>query len=59
MSIDESKKSGDVEVDVDIPEELFKREVLIEKGSSMLRRFQMEDEEMVGEDVRDRLLLTW
>lgn len=59
LSIDESKKSGDVEVDVDIPETLFEREVLIEKGSSMLRRFQMEDEEMVGEDVRDRLLLTW
>jgi len=59
LSIDESKKSGDVEVDVDIPEDLFEREVLIEKGSSMLRRFQMEDEEMVGEDVRDRLLLTW
>jgi DNA adenine methylase len=59
LSIDESKKSGDVEVEVDIPEGLFERELLIEKGSSMLRRFQMEDEEMVGEDVRDRLLLTW
>jgi len=59
LSIDESKKSGDVEVSVDIPEDLFEREVLIEKGSSMLRRFQMENKEMVGEDVRDRLLLTW
>jgi DNA adenine methylase len=59
LSIDKSKKSGDVEVDVDVPEDLFEQEVLVEKGSSMLRRFQMEDEEMVGENVRDRLLLTW
>lgn len=59
LSIDGEKKSGDVEVDVRIPDKLFEREVLIEKGSSMLRRFQKEDEEMVGEDVKDRLLLTW
>lgn len=59
LSLDESKKSGDVEADHDIPEELFERELLVEKGSSMLRRFQMGDEEMSGEDVRDRLLLTW
>lgn len=59
LSIDGSKKSGDVEVDVGIPEELFERQLIVEKGSSMLRRFQKEDEEMVGEDVSDRLLLTW
>lgn len=59
LSIDGSKKSGDVEIEVDFPDELFAREVVIDKGSSMLRRFQMEDEEMVGEDVSDRLLLTW
>jgi DNA adenine methylase len=59
LSIDGSKKSGDVEVDVGIPDGLFEREVLIDKGSSMLRRFQKEDETMMGEDVSDRLLLTW
>lgn len=59
LSIDGSKKSGDVEIDVGIPEDLFERQLLIDKGSSMLRRFQKEDEEMTGEDVSDRLLLTW
>lgn len=59
LSIDGSKKSGDVQVDVGMPEGAFEREVLINKGSSMLRRFQKEDQTMEGEDVSDRLLLTW
>lgn len=59
LSIDGSKKSGDIQVNVGIPEGMFEREVLIEKGSSMLRRFQKEDQTMDGEDVTDRLLLTW
>lgn len=59
LSIDGSKKSGDVEVDVGIPEGVFERQILIDKGSSMLRRFQKEDEVMEGEDVSDRLLITW
>jgi DNA adenine methylase len=59
LSIDGHKKSGSKIVQLDIPKDLFKREVLIEGGSSMLRRLQKTGEIMIGEDVHDRLLLTW
>jgi len=60
LSIDGHKKSGSKIVHLDIKkDDLFKRELLIEGGSSMLRRLQKTGEIMVGEDVHDRLLLTW
>lgn len=59
LSIDGFKKSGRVTLDIDLPPGLFKRELLIRQGSSMLRRFQKEGETMVGEDVAERLLLSW
>ena len=59
LSIDGHKKSGTKNIELNIPPELFKRQLLIEGGSSMLKRFQKKDEAMIGEDVRDRLLLTW
>jgi len=59
LSIDGSKKSGKQMIDVGIPDGLFESEMLVDLGSSMLRRFQKNGETMEGEEVQDRLLLTW
>ncbi len=59
LSIDGNKKSGNKICDLPIPENLFKREILIDCGKSMLRRFQIEGQTMLGEQVFDRLLLTY
>lgn len=59
LSIDGTKKSGDLLCDVAIPPRLFKREVFINCGRSMLRRFQMEGQSLETEVVADRLLLTY
>jgi DNA adenine methylase len=53
------EKSGTVALNFDIPEGLFEREVLIDCGGSMLKRFQKRGESMEDEVVHDRLLLTW
>lgn len=59
LSIDGKKKSGQVNCCLDIPEGLFEREVFVNCGRSMLRRFQMEGESLEEEVVHDRLLLTY
>ncbi|MFY9822580.1 MAG: Dam family site-specific DNA-(adenine-N6)-methyltransferase [Thermoanaerobaculia bacterium] len=59
LSIDGMKKSGDRTCDLPIPRGLFEREVFIDCGRSMLRRFQMAGESLEGEHVSDRLLLTY
>jgi len=59
LSLDGKKKSGTVSLNFDIPQGLFEREVSIDCGSSMLRRFQKRGETMENEVVHDRLLLTW
>ena len=59
LSIDGKKKSGKKTVEVSIPDGLFEREMYIKGGSSMLKRFQSDGEVMIGEDVQERLLLTW
>ena len=59
MSIDGTKKSGDVYCDIAIPSGLFEREILVNMGQSMLKRFQMGGQRMETEAVRDRLLLTY
>ncbi len=59
LSIDGNKKSGNKICDLSIPENLFKREILVDCGKSMLRRFQIEGQTMIGEQVFDRLLLTY
>jgi len=59
LSIDGRKKSGGKEIKVETPHHLFEREIFLDCGSSMLRRFQNGGKIMVGEDVHDRLLLTW
>lgn len=59
LSIDGSKRSGDFLCAIPIPPGLFQREVLVNCGRSMLRRFQMEGQTLENEVVADRLLLTW
>ena len=59
LSIDGNKKSGDYVCDIHIPDDLFKQEILVDCGSSMLKRFQMDGMEMINENVADRLLLTY
>ena len=58
LSIDGTKKSGNHVCDVAIPHGLFEREVLIDVGRSMLKRFQMEGRSLEKHVVSDRLLLT-
>lgn len=59
LSLDGSKRSGAKVCDVPIPDGLFQREVLVNCGRSMLRRFQMGGRTLEGEVVADRLLLTY
>jgi DNA adenine methylase len=59
LSLDGTKKSGDKHVALPIPEGLFEREVYVQLGRSMLRRFQMDGQTLESEHVSDRLLLTY
>lgn len=59
LSIDGTKKSGKVNCDLDIPTGLFEREVFVNCGRSMLRRFQRAGESLEDDVVHDRLLLTY
>jgi DNA adenine methylase len=59
LSIDGKKKSGKKIIDLQISPEVFEREVYLNGGSSMLKRFQNGGQEMMGENVHERLLLTW
>jgi len=58
LSIDGTKRSGEVTCDLPIPKGLFEREALVNCGRSMLRRFQMNGQTLESEVVADRLLLT-
>lgn len=59
LSLDGMKKSGRVYVSIQPPDGLFEREMMLDSGRSMLRRFQKSGESMAGETVHERLLLTW
>lgn len=59
LSIDGTKKSGNLACDLRIPEGLFQAEALVNCGRSMLRRFQLEGFSLEHEVVADRLLLTY
>jgi len=59
LSIDGTKKSGTLQCALPIPMGLFEREVFIEGGRSMLKRFQMNGRSLEQECVSDRLLLTY
>lgn len=59
VSLDGSRKSGDKPILHEIPDGLFAREVLIDSGGCMLRRFQTVGSSMEFEQVSERLLLSW
>ncbi len=59
LSIDGTKKSGSRTCPIMVPRKLFEREVLVNCGRSMLRRFQMNGQTLEDEIVADRLLLTY
>lgn len=59
LSIDGTKKSGEMNCDLPIPDDLFEEEIFVNVGRSMLRRFQMEGQTLESEVVSDRLLLTY
>lgn len=59
VSIDGTKRSGNLLCELPIPDDLFEREVFIDCGRSMLRRFQMDGQTLEDEVVTDRLLLTY
>jgi DNA adenine methylase len=59
VSVDGWRRSGNKQIELGVPSGLFARELLIERGGCMLRRFQMNGEDMALERVADRLLLTW
>jgi DNA adenine methylase len=59
LSIDGTKRSGNMICDLPIPDGLFEHEIMIDLGHSMLKRFQMNGKTLEGEKVSDRLLLTY
>lgn len=59
LSIDGTKRSGNLICDIPIPTGLFEREVFVDCGRSMLKRFQMDGRTLEEEVVADRLLLTY
>jgi DNA adenine methylase len=59
VSADGYRRSGTKTIDLGLPDGLFARELLIERGGCMLRRFQLTGGLMDSELVADRLLLTW
>lgn len=59
LSIDGTKKSGGRVCDVPIPNGLFKQEIVIDTGRSMLKRFQMAGQSLESEVIADRLMLTY
>lgn len=59
LSIDGTKRSGNLICDIPLPQGLFEREVMVDVGRSMLKRFQMNGKTLEGEMVADRLLLTY
>ena len=59
LSIDGTKRSGEVTCHLSIPKGLFERVAFVNCGRSMLRRFQMNGKTLESEIVADRLLLTY
>lgn len=59
LSIDGIKKSGADNCFIEVPQGLFEREVFVDCGRSMLKRFQLEGRDAEAEVVSDRLLLTF
>lgn len=59
MSIDGRKKTDESAKDIALPDGLFEREIYVNVGRSMLKRFQMSGQSLEAHEVADRLLLTY
>ncbi len=59
LSIDGSKKSGEHDCKISLPDGLFAREEVVDVGRSMLKRFQRGGGDVADEGVTDRLLLNY
>lgn len=59
LSIDGTKYSGKKLCNIPVPEGMFGREVFVDLGRSMLKRFQMDGKTLEAHEVSDRLLLTY
>ena len=59
LSIKGMRESQKKDISVDIPANLFEREILVDCGTSMIDRLQNAGKEMRDEKVHDKLLLTW
>lgn len=59
LSINGTRESKKKDISVKIPAGLFKREIVVDCGTSMIDRLQNSGCDMEGEKVHDKLLLTW
>ncbi|MDX6652056.1 MAG: adenine methylase [Solirubrobacterales bacterium] len=59
VSINGHRRNGKLKLSTPIPDGIFQREMLIERGGCMLRRFQLAGKTVAGEHVTDRLLFSW
>lgn len=59
LSIDGTKHSGKKKISLPIPPGVFENQVYVNVGKSMLKRLQMNGKTLEGEEVKDRLLLTY
>ncbi|MBL7154029.1 MAG: DNA adenine methylase [Phycisphaerae bacterium] len=59
LSIDGKKMSGRKVCELSIPDDLFERQIFVNCGPSMLKRFQMQGRNLDEHHVADRLLLTY
>lgn len=57
LSIDGTKRSGQYVCDLPVPDGLFEREIFIDCGRSMLKRFRMDGQTLEGEVVSDHVIL--
>lgn len=59
LSIDGTKRSGNLLCEIPLPDGVFETEAMVTVGRSMLRRFQLSGSTLEDEVVADRLLLTY
>ena len=59
LSINGTRESKRKDISIDLPANLFKRELVINCGTSMIDRLQNSGKSMTNELVHDKLLLTW
>jgi DNA adenine methylase len=59
LSLNGNRKNGARQLSTVIPEGIFVRELVVDRGGCMLRRFQSAGKSMDDEKVADRLLFTW